>query len=80
MNSKLFTESESLCQFLEALRFQGVSEFACPEFQVKFGENSALKNPITDNTSKPDSVTASKRDEVKDEEDLLFHSTPFGGD
>lgn len=65
---------------LEMLRAQGVAEFSCPDFQVKFSERAYRRSPLIDNSPQPDMPTASKREEVKAaDEDLLFHSTPFGG-
>lgn len=72
---------DEILGLLERLRAQGVAEFSGLGFTVKFGDRASLTNPLNDNTHKPDSLTPSKREEVKDksDEDLLFHSTPFGG-
>ena len=63
------------------LRRQGVSEFSCSQFTIKFDpERAYLKSPLIDNTPQPDSIPASKREEVKQQTELdavMFHSTPF---
>jgi hypothetical protein len=64
---------------LEMLRSQGVKEFTCPEFTVQFSERAYLSHPMSDNFPKPENAPPSKRDEAKEDDSILFHSTPFVG-
>lgn len=72
-------EGDNLSSLLERLRAQGVSKFSCEGLSVEFAATAYLKNPLTDNSYKHENSPPSKRDEAKENDDILFHSTPFVG-